>query len=202
MARKIIWLACLLAGLMIQVPMKAQELIKGLDQTQSFAAASDGAVLSFQSHGKTFKAMALWHNGAVVVAVDDAGRRSVVYESGKPRGLQTATPKIGFDGASESRSNRYLLGIHDFTNDGQPELVIAVSDASDGLGVYVLAYDGSAWAPIGEMVTAGKAVGNCRVFRQAITMKGADNILYSWTCHGSSFDFLSSDHNDNPALLY
>ncbi len=52
------------------------------------------------------------------------------------------------------------------------------------------------------MVTKGKGLGGCRIFRQALTMKDAAGILYTWTCHGSSFDFLSSDKVNDPTVLY
>ena len=195
-------IACILAGLMIHTPMKAQELVKGLDQSQSFTASSD-AIFTFQAYGKTFRAISLWYGSSVVVAVEEAGLgRAIVYEAGKPRGAESSSPRIGFTGDSESKTNRYQIGTHDFTNNGQAELVIAVSDGSDGLGVYVFAFGGTSWSPVGEMVTEHKGIGGCRIFRQALTMKGRDNVLYSWTCHGSTFDFLSSDHSDNPQLLY
>lgn len=194
-------LASVVAAVSFNTPMRAQELVKGLVSSTSFAAASE-AVLPFQSHGKSFKAMSLWHNNGAVIAVEGPGGCVIAYEGGKPRGMSSSAPRIGFSGASESRANRYQVGIHDFTNDGNPDLVIAVSDGADGLGVYVLTWDGSGWKPIGEMVTAGKGVGGCRVFRQALTMKAPDGVLYSWTCHGSQFDFLSSDHKDDPRDLY
>lgn len=176
--------------------------IKGLDAFVEYEAGSADAVLNFSVRGKSFKAAALWFEGSVAVAVEDAdGRKSVVYRDGHPSGL-SGLPKIGFSGSSESRSNSYMIGVHDFTNDGQPELVVAVTDGGDGVAIYVFEYDGYGWKVIGNMVTRGKGLGGCRIFRQALTMKDAAGILYTWTCHGSSFDFLSSDKVNDPTVLY
>ena len=176
--------------------------VKGLDAYVEYQAGAADAVLNFSISGKNFKAAALWFEGSVAVAVEDAsGRRSVIYREGLPVGV-SGLPKIGFSGCSESRSNSYMIGVHDFTNDGSPELTIAVTDGGDGVAIYVFQYDGYGWKNIGQMVTAGKGLGGCRIFRQALTMKDASGILYTWTCHGSSFDFLSSDKVNNPSRLY
>ncbi|MBR1574402.1 MAG: hypothetical protein IJ652_06100 [Bacteroidales bacterium] len=181
---------------------EAGVFVKGLDAFVEYTAGHEAATLSFTTRGKQFRAIALWFEGSVAVAVEDAaGQRTIVYRNGAPAGGKDL-PKIGFQGASESRSNAYLLGIHDFTNDGQPELVLSVSDGRDGLAVYVLQYDGYNWRLIGEMLTAGKGLGGCRVFRQALTMKNAEGTLFTWTCHGSTFDFLSSDKVNDPTVLY
>ena len=176
--------------------------VKGLDAYVEYQAGSADAVLNFSLRGSNFKAAAIWFDGSVAVAVEDAnGRRSVIYRDGLPTG-ESGLPKIGFSGSSESRGNSYLIGVHDFTNDGSPELTVAVTDGADGTAIYVFQYDGYGWKVIGKMVTVGKGLGGFRIFRQALTMKDASGTLYTWTCHGSSFDFLSSDKLNDPSRLY
>lgn len=176
--------------------------VKGLDAYVEYQAGACDAVLNFSIQGKSFKAAALWFEGSVAVAVEDAnGRKSVVYRDGLPTGV-SGLPKIGFSGSTESRSNSYMIGVHDFTNNGSPELTVAVTDGQDGIAIYVFEYDSYGWKVIGKMVTVGKGLGGCRIFRQALTMKDDSGTLYTWTCHGSSFDFLSSDKVNDPSILY
>ena len=92
-----------------------------------------------------------------------------------------------------------LLGAHDFTDDGGPELVVGTRGA--GLvkaQVYRLA--GGKWTLVG-IVGARGDVEEIRVFRQAMTVKDkASGTLYTWTCHGGKFDFKSSSGGADPAL--
>lgn len=196
-------------GVSYQVASSPSAFVGGLDKYILYSPA-DGSdtpkSMSFRTSGVDFKAFALWYEGCVVVAVEDgSGRRSILFKNGRLAGSQASSftfPRIGFSGAWEFRTNQYQLACHDFTNDGEPELLLAVSDGSDGIAVFVLSFSGSSWVSIGEMVTAGKGLGGCRVFRQAVTMKNPEGILFSWTCHGTSFDFLSSDHSDDPRRLF
>ena len=176
--------------------------VKGLDAFVTYDAGNEATTLSFTTQGKQFKAISLWFDNSVAIAIEDAsGARTIVYREGAPTGVQ-GLPKIGFYGSTESRSNSYLIGVHDFTNNGNAELTIAVNDGRDGIAVFVLTFDGYSWKPIGKMITRGKGLGGCRVFRQALTMKDAAGTLYTWTCHGNTFDFLSSDKVNDPTVLY
>ena len=183
--------------------------ISGLDDFISFSASEageKGVVFSFNCGGKETKLVSLWYNGGLVVAVEDgSGKKTLIFKNGSlamSSSLDYSYPKIGFNGQSESVTNRYLIGAHDFTNDGEKDIILAVNDGNDGIAVFVFSYTGLSWKPIGEMVTIGKGLGGCRVFRQAVTMKDAAGVLYTWTCRGDSFDFLSSDHRNNPRLLF
>lgn len=183
--------------------------ISGIDDFISYSASQAGergTVFSFNRGNQEFKVVSLWHNGGVVVAVEDgSGKKALIFKNGglaMSSKLNYSYPKIGFNGQAESVTNRYLIGVHDFTNDGEKDILLAVSDGNDGIAVFVFSYTGLSWKPIGEMVTIGKGLGGCRVFRQTITMKDAAGVLYSWTCRGDSFDFLSSDHGNNPRLLF
>ena len=176
--------------------------VKGLDSYIQYNAGEEGASLDFSLQGRQFKAIALWYEGSVAVAVEDpSGSRSIVYRDGAPAQGESS-PRAAFASVPESRNNEYMLGIHDFTNDGVPELIVAVTDGMDGIAVFVLKYEASSWKSIGNMVTKGKGLGGCRIFRQALTMKDGGGVLYTWTCHGDSFDFLSSDKVNDPARLY
>lgn len=196
------YIAILIMAMVSSGARAAGVFVKGLDLYTQYNAGDEGASLDFTIRGQAFKAIALWYEGSVAIAVEDpSSQRSVVYKDGSPID-GTSIPKIGFTGAPESRSNEYMIGVHDFTNDGEPELVIAVTDGKDGIAVFVLKYEAGTWKSIGNMVTKGKGLGGCRVFRQALTMKNSSGVLYTWTCHGDSFDFLSSDKVNDPTKLY
>ena len=185
--------------------------ISGMEGGFTFSAAkcgSAGKATSLTISGKTFKIITFYYNDSAVTAVEDAsGRRNVLFIGGKPN-MPTSSgveyPKIGFNGNQEMKTNEYTVGPHDFTDDGQPELVIAVRSASgDGLAAYVFCYMNGSWRCLGEMVTSGHNIRSCRVFRQTLTLKNAESgVLYTWTCHDGHFDFLSSDHVNDPSTLY
>ena len=183
-------------------PARAAGLfVKGLDSYVLYSAEQDLATLAFNINGQSFNAIALWNEGSVTVAVDGPSGRNVVYRDGAPLSVQSVQ-KIGFNGTRESRSNEYVIGTHDFTNDGCPELVVAVNDGGDGTRIFILKYEAGGWRLIGNMYSKGKGLGGCRVFRQALTMKDTSGVLYTWTCHGDKFDFLSSDKFNDESRLY
>lgn len=184
--------------------------ISGLDNSFTFSAStcgSAGKTTTMATSGKTFKIITFYYEDCVVTAAEDEhGRRDVLFMDGKPSvpaADRKAYPKIGFGGDGELKTNEYSVGTHDFTDDGQPELVISVRSASgNGLAAYILGYISGRWACIGEMVTTGHNIRSCRVFRQTITIKDADSgILYTWTWHDGHFDFLSSDNSSDPSIL-
>lgn len=127
--------------------------------------------------------------------------------NGKPT-VQTSGganyPKIGFEGGKELTTNEYAVGTHDFTDDAQPELVVSVRSATgDGLAIYIFQLNEASWKCIGEMVTVGHGIKSGRMFRQTATLKDpSTGVLYTWTYHNGHFDFLSSDHVDDPTVLY
>lgn len=84
------------------------------------------------------------------------------------------------------------LGIHDFTGDQIPELVIG-ERLPDGVKAHVLTWRAGAWQEIGLLGIPGGT--ECRIFRQALTVKDpATGILHAWTWHGDRFDYKSSEN--------
>lgn len=193
----------------ISAAAQGSTFISGLEDGYSFIADKCGAAgkaTSFSTSGKSFKVMTFYYNSSTVTAVEDAaGKRSILFIDGKPNMPTSATyPKIGYNGANELKTNEYAVGPHDFTDDGQPELVIGARSASgDGLAIYVFGFTGTGWRCLGEMVTAKRDIRSSRVFRQTVTIKDATTgVLYTWTYHDGHFDFLSSDHVNDPSVLY
>ncbi len=88
----------------------------------------------------------------------------------------------------ESGSGDTLIGIHDFTGDKAPELVVARRNNSS---VWAKIYTCSAgtWRPIGEIRADGKEI---RVFRQVLSIRSGE-VLHSWTWHDSQFDYKRSN---------
>lgn len=185
--------------------------ISGIDNSYVFSAAqcgSAGKTASFTTEGKSFKAITFYYDNSTVTAVEDAaGKRSILFMNGKPT-VQTSGganyPKIGFEGGKELTTNEYAVGTHDFTDDAQPELVVSVRSATgDGLAIYIFQLNEASWKCIGEMVTVGHGIKSGRMFRQTVTIKDpSKGVLYTWTFHNGHFDFLSSDHVDDPTVLY
>lgn len=163
-------------------------------------------VLTVNSHGKTFKVMFSWNGSNMsLVCKKDGGSSQYIYDRGKIVGNSVVPfryPEIGIVGGKDIVQNRYLIATHDFTNDGNPDLLLAVNDGGDGYGIFIFDYNGSAWMPVGEIVTKGKGLGGCRIFRQAVTLKDKSGVMYSWTCRGSYFEFLSSNHNNDASALF
>ena len=192
-------LAAILLAAAASSDMMAQDgFVSGMEGEFTFSAAkcgSAGKSTSLTISGRTFKIITFYYNGSTVTAIEDAsGKRNILFMDGKPN-MPTSTssvyPRIGFSGDSENKTNEYTIGPHDFTDDGQPELVIAVRSASgDGFAAYIFSY-------------MSGAIRACRVFRQTMTLKDSSSgVLYTWTCHDGHFDFLSSDHVNDPSVLY
>lgn len=89
-----------------------------------------------------------------------------------------------------------VVGIHDFTEDRQPELVLAHRLSASSVSVSVYARQGGQWKLTGQMRGTG-GVTEVRVFRQVVSFRRGD-VLYSWTWHGSRFDFKASDGSPEP----
>lgn len=176
-----------------------EEFIKGMDSFVTFSYEENkdsGVSLRFSSAEKSFTAVCLNFNGSTHVAVEEeGGNRSLVFSEGRlqmPSKAGFDYPRVGFSD-SEKPATSHMIGIHDFTDDGYPEFLIAVKDGSEGIAFFVLEYTLGAWKPIGEIVSQGKGLGGGRIFRQAFTLKNGSGTLFTWTCHGHSFDYLSSD---------
>lgn len=114
--------------------------------------------LTFEAEGKTFQASV--GNGIVRMdgAVLDSGRGEVV------------------------------VGVHDFSGDRVPDLMVARRDGSQvSASLYRLSSGG--WVPMGK---AGPVEGSeVRVFRQVISVRH-DGTLHSWTWHSDHFDYKSN----------
>ena len=91
-----------------------------------------------------------------------------------------------------------LIGAHDFTDDGVPELLIATR-GNKVVKAQVYSFKGGTWSLLGTAGARGD-VDEIRVFRQALTVKDrTSGTLYTWTCHGGRFDFKSSAGGPDPA---
>lgn len=162
----------------------------GIDNYLRLSSSSDGkAAFDFSWGGKAFKAIA--EEGTVSVG---ESRLLVGYAP-----VAASDPKLeipAFAGKPEM-----IIGIHDFSADKEPELVIALRDlASEGLVVYVFAYQNNSWKGIGTIAAFGPEVCECRIFRQVITIEAGGN-LYTWTYRGGRFAFRSSTGSKDPASL-
>ena len=151
--------------------------------------------LGFTTAGKVFRVSLA--EGAVTVAQEGSSEGTELYNKGLtiPFANTYMIPVI---------MGEFVIGVHDFTGDGQPELVIAVKDASvSGVEAYIIQYYSGKWESIGEIAAFGNNISECRIFRQAITIKNpSSGALYSWTCHGRKFDFKASDGTKDPSSLF
>lgn len=81
-----------------------------------------------------------------------------------------------------------VVGIHDFTGNREPELVVA-RRTDQGVSATVYAQSGNGWTELEQMQVPGAQ--EIRVFRQVLSIRGGD-VLHSWTWHGSQFDYKRS----------
>lgn len=181
----------------------------GLDNYLRFSASGSGtAAFDFSTKGKAFKALVKGQS----VRIAEGGANVPVYDDGAlcidPARPDLRIPGIGLDALGRPMdSNEIIVGVHDFTNDHEPELVIALRDVSgkgahgDGIVVYVLEYAGGAWKSLGEMAAFGEEVEECRVFRQVVTLSDGKK-MYTWTYRGSAFDFRSNTGSSDPASAF
>ena len=164
--------------------------IMGLD---SYFCGNAGG-LNFNLDGKDFT-VTLGNNLITVVSLSDESEQ-IVYDSGLavPFSVTANLPEVTGD---------FVVGVHDFTGDSQPELVIGVRNSSaSGVETYILKHGDEGWRSIGEIAVFGISGVECRIFRHAITVKNpAKGSLYSWTFHGDRFDFKASDGTTDPSAL-
>ena len=98
----------------------------------------------------------------------------------------------------ENGAGDTLVGVHDFTGDNQPELVVARRDGN-ALSARIYQLTRSGWSRIGRIGASGEGVSDIRVFRQAFSIRDkAADALYTWTWHASRFDFKASDGASDP----
>lgn len=91
----------------------------------------------------------------------------------------------------------FIVGIHDFTGDKVPELVVA--SRSGNRIVAEIFKLGDETALIGRIGAEGEGITDIRVFRQAITVKNhKKGAMYTWTWHAKAFDFKASDGSSDP----
>ena len=84
-----------------------------------------------------------------------------------------------------------IIGIHDFTGNRAPELVVARrSENALEMGIYP--YSGGRWKEIGSIGSSREGVSDIRVFRQVISFRKGD-ALHSWTWRENGFEHKSSD---------
>ena len=99
----------------------------------------------------------------------------------------------------EAPAGNSLIGAHDFTGDEVPEIV-AATRGEGYVKAQVFRLEEGAWKLLGTVGARGD-VEEIRVFRQALTVREkASDVLYTWTFHGSRFDFKSSSGGLDPAL--
>ena len=89
-----------------------------------------------------------------------------------------------------------VIGLHDFTEDRQAELVVARRDGGN-FDVCVYSFSGGRWNLIGRMAAPGGK--EIRVFRQVVSARCGE-ILHSWTWHGAGFDHKASDGSPEPSF--
>ena len=164
--------------------------IMGLD---SYFCGNAGG-LSFSLGAKNFTVTL--GSGIITVSEGDAEEGQTVYDAGLvvPFSPTSNLPEISGD---------FVVGVHDFTGDSLPELVIGVRNSSaSGVEAYVLKLKEDGWRSIGEIAVFGISGVECRIFRHAITVKNpVKGALYTWTYHGDRFDFKASDGTTDPAAL-
>jgi len=187
----------------------AQGFTKGADKSVTYSLTANGkdgsSSLSFATKGVDFRILGFYYEDGVVISIENVkdGKRTLAVMDGKFN-LKTSTGSDALAvGAADITKNDYEFSIHDFTDDGFPEIIISIRNkTTDEISVHVLEYSGAAgWYSIGEMASRGKKIEETRVFRQALTMKSPAGVLYTWTFHDDHFSFLSSDHNNDPDAL-
>lgn len=91
----------------------------------------------------------------------------------------------------------FIIGIHDFTGDKKPELVVA--GRRGGLLEAEIFQLGDSAESIGRIGADKEGVSEIRIFRQAITIKNhKSGAMYTWTWHKTKFDFKASDGSADP----
>ena len=132
---------------------------------------------------------------AFVIGLDAYSYRNGPLEftsSGRGFRAEATGSTVAVSGAALAyETDDLLVGIHDFTGDNEPELVVG-EKLPAGVKIHVLVLRSGAWQEAGAWSIPGGT--ECRIFRQALTIKDpATGVLHSWTWHGDRFDYKSSD---------
>ncbi len=92
------------------------------------------------------------------------------------------------DAVLEEGSGEVVVGVHDFSGNRVPDLMVARRDGSQvSASIYQLS--SGRWALMGS--TGAVEGSEIRVFRQVISIR-KDDILRSWTWHNGHFDYKSN----------
>jgi hypothetical protein len=119
------------------------------------------------------------------------------YESRIEGGKVTVTCPGSGETALYEGEGDIIIGIHDFTGDKKPELVVAVRH--NGMIVADIYQLSDKAAPVGRIGAEGDGITEIRVFRQAITIKNhRAGAMYTWTWHKNKFDFKASNGSADP----
>lgn len=167
----------------------AGNFVIGIDNYLRITSATGGkAGFDFSTGGQAFKAIAEEGN----VTVGDTALLDHFALALPGRGLRI--PAFG-------EAPEMIIGIHDFTADREPELVVALRDLpAEGLVVYIFSYEKGAWKVLGEIAAYGAGVRECRIFRQVVTIERGEG-LHTWTYRGGKFDYRSNSGSKDPASL-
>lgn len=118
--------------------------------------------------------------------------RSGVLEfkaDGKPFQATVEGGDVYVDGQPlEGGRGEVVVGIHDFTGNRIPELVVARRNKG-WVAVALYKLSGGRWIPAGHIDPVDGS--EIRVFRQVISVRDGDT-LHSWTWHGTQFDYKSN----------
>lgn len=109
--------------------------------------------------------------------------------NGVPVRASVEEGNVSINGASlSSGSGDTVIGIHDFTGDRSPELMVARRGSQD-LSAQIYRLEQGSWKLVGQMESQGGR--EIRVFRQVVSIR-AGSELKSWTWHGGKFDYKSN----------
>ncbi len=97
----------------------------------------------------------------------------------------------------EEGSPDTVVGIHDFTGNGVPEIVVGRKSGNAVFATVFTLKEGR-WKAIGR--AGAEDAKEIRVFRQVLSLRRGE-ALYSWTWHGKGFDFKASDGSEDPTPL-
>ena len=123
---------------------------------------------------------------------------SISFEAnGKTVHASVEGPMVSVDGVSmEKNDGETVIGIHDFTGNRTPELVVA-RRTQEGIAVTLYSLSAGTWSRLAAVGIPG--VKEVRVFRQVLSARRGE-VLSSWTWHTDRFDYKASDGSPEPSL--
>ena len=100
-----------------------------------------------------------------------------------PEGVTVNGQRLGEGGDA-------VVGVHDFTNNRVPELVLALRHPSSGaISISIYALQDTSWASVGQMEI--QDADQVRIFRQVISARSGE-VLQTWTWRDQRFDYKAS----------